>query len=117
MLFWSSDQAVPSLSQPVLAGFTFSRLGSPGQVSEEAYYDSRQDVYQHPDAMGEPSESFSAAKDVYALGTVLLEVGEWRSLKSPGRESHRCEQTRRTDNLTRKSQAVPSRRELQRVGQ
>lgn len=53
--------------------------------------------------MGEPSESFSAAKDVYALGTVLLEVGEWRSLKSPGRESHRCEQTRRTDNLTRKS--------------
>lgn len=32
--------------------------------------------------MGEPSESFSAAKDVYALGTVLLESGEWRSLKS-----------------------------------
>ncbi len=32
--------------------------------------------------MGEPSTSFSAAKDIYALGTILLESGEWRSPKS-----------------------------------
>lgn len=32
--------------------------------------------------MGEPSVSFSASKDIYALGIILLEVGEWRSLKS-----------------------------------
>lgn len=82
VLFWSSDKAVLSLSQPVLAGFNISRPDSPSEVSEEAYYDPRRDIYRHPDAMGEPSESFSAAKDVYALGTVLLEVGEWRSLKS-----------------------------------
>ncbi|KAL8646333.1 MAG: hypothetical protein Q9226_006904 [Calogaya cf. arnoldii] len=38
------------------------------------------DIYRHPEAMGEPSESFTDAKDVYALGTILLEIGEWRSL-------------------------------------
>lgn len=31
--------------------------------------------------MGEPSTSFTAAKDIYALGTILLEIGEWRSLR------------------------------------
>lgn len=34
------------------------------------------------DHAGEPSASFTAAKDIYALGTILLEIGEWRSLKS-----------------------------------
>lgn len=32
--------------------------------------------------MAEPSISFPAAKDIYPLGTVLPEVGEWRSLGS-----------------------------------
>lgn len=76
VLFWSSDTAIPSLSQPVVAGFTFSRPDSPREFSEEFYYDSPRDIYRHPNAMGGPSESFSAAKDVYALGTVLLEIGE-----------------------------------------
>jgi hypothetical protein len=32
--------------------------------------------------MGKPSTSITAAKDIYALGTILLEIGEWRSLRS-----------------------------------
>ncbi|KAI4179665.1 MAG: hypothetical protein L6R41_007696 [Letrouitia leprolyta] len=70
------------LALPLLAGFAFSRLDSASEISEQPSSDPQQDIYRHPDAMGEPSESFTAAKDIYALGTVLLEIGEWRSLKS-----------------------------------
>ncbi|KAL8901346.1 MAG: hypothetical protein Q9207_005241 [Kuettlingeria erythrocarpa] len=68
--------------EPILAGFAFSRLDSASEISEQPSSDPQRDIYRHPEAMGEPSESFTAAKDVYALGTILLEIGEWRSLKS-----------------------------------
>ncbi|KAI4175681.1 MAG: hypothetical protein LQ346_008038 [Caloplaca aetnensis] len=68
--------------EPILAGFAFSRLDSASEISEQPSADPQRDIYRHPEAMGEPSESFTAAKDVYALGTILLEIGEWRSLKS-----------------------------------
>lgn len=64
------------------AGFTCSRLDSPSEISEQPSIDPQRDIYRHPEAMGEPSTSFSAAKDILALGTILLEIGEWRSLKS-----------------------------------
>ena len=70
------------LSCPKLAGFAFSRLDSPSEISEQPSADPQRDIYRHPEAMGEPSTSFTAAKDIYALGTVLVEIGEWRSLKS-----------------------------------
>lgn len=70
------------LLYPMLAGFAFSRLDSPSEISEQPSADPQRDIYRHPEAMREPSTSFSAAKDIYALGTILLEIGEWRSLKS-----------------------------------
>lgn len=70
------------LACPKLAGFAYSRLDSAPEVSERPSSDPQCDIYRHPDALGEPSESFNAAKDIYALGTILLEIGEWRSLKS-----------------------------------
>ena len=74
--------AILPLSLPMLAGFAFSRLDSPSEISKQPSLDPQRDIYRHPEAMGEPSTSFSAAKDIYALGTILLEIGEWRSLKS-----------------------------------
>lgn len=70
------------LACPRLAGFAFSRLDSASEISEQPSSDPQRDIYRHPEAMGDPSESFSAIKDIYALGTILLEIGEWRSLKS-----------------------------------
>ena len=81
----SSNRDISSgnpLANPILAGFAFSRLDSPSEISEQPSSDPQGDIYRHPDAMGEPSESFSAIEDIYALGTVLLEIGEWRSLRS-----------------------------------
>ena len=71
-----------SLAYPTLAGFTYSRQDSLSEISEQPSADPQREIYRHPDAMGEPTESFSVTKDVYALGTILLEIGEWRSLKS-----------------------------------
>ena len=82
ILFWPVDGSIPPLSRPVLVGFAFSRQDSPSQISEQPSSDPHRDIYRHPEAMGEPSVSFSAAKDIYALGTILLEIGEWHSLKT-----------------------------------
>ena len=90
VLFWDTSNSalisppIPSsaFSEPILAGFAFSRQDSPSEISEQPSSDPQRDIYRHPEAMGEPSESFSAAKDIYALGTILLEIGEWRSLRS-----------------------------------
>lgn len=82
ILFWQDDASISTLSRPVLVGFGFSRQDSPSQISEQPSSNPNRDIYRHPEAMGEPSVSFSAAKDIYALGTILLEIGEWRSLKT-----------------------------------
>ena len=82
ILFWPVDASISPLSRPVLVGFGFSRQDSPSQISEQPSSNPNRDIYRHPEAMGEPSVSFSAAKDIYALGTILLEIGEWHSLKT-----------------------------------
>ena len=90
ILFWDSESSTlgsppilaPVISDPYLVGFAFSRQDSLSEISEQPSSDPQRDIYRHPEALGEPSESFSAAKDIYALGTILLEIGEWRSLRS-----------------------------------
>ena len=82
ILFWPVDASTSPLLPPVLVGFAFSRQDSPSQISEQPSSNPHRDIYRHPEAMGEPSVSFSAAKDIYALGIILLEIGEWHSLKT-----------------------------------
>jgi len=83
ILFFRTNDAstVSSISDPVLAGFNFARFASPTEISEQPSADPKHDIYRHPSAMGEPSVSFSAPMDVYSLGTVMLEIAEWRALR------------------------------------
>lgn len=79
----SSDITNPS-SIPdnlFLAGFSFARADSPTEISEQPSGDPKHDIYRHPAALGEPTENFSAIMDAYSLGTVLLEIAEWRALQ------------------------------------
>ncbi|KAL8640481.1 MAG: hypothetical protein Q9228_002608 [Teloschistes exilis] len=78
----AATSSIYSLTRPTLAGFAYSRVESSPEVSERPSADPHREIYRHPDAMGDPAMSFTAVKDIYALGTVLLEIGEWRSLKS-----------------------------------
>ncbi|PMD16723.1 hypothetical protein NA56DRAFT_649282 [Hyaloscypha hepaticicola] len=84
LFFPSKDEADSHeklLTHPVLAGFAFARAGAPTEISERPSADPKRDIYRHPAALGEPAESFSADMDTYSLGTVLLEIAEWRSLR------------------------------------
>jgi hypothetical protein len=84
LFFPSKDEADSHeklLTHPVLAGFAFARAGAPTEISERPSADPKRDIYRHPAALGEPTESFSAHMDTYSLGTVLLEIAEWRSLR------------------------------------
>jgi hypothetical protein len=69
------------LDGPFLVGFSFARADSPTEISEQPSADPKHDIYRHPAALGEPTESFSAIMDAYFLGTVLLEIAEWRALR------------------------------------
>ncbi|KFY70475.1 hypothetical protein V499_09140 [Pseudogymnoascus sp. VKM F-103] len=67
------------LEQPRIFGFEYSRLDSDFS-SGRPDYDIKRNIYRHPQRWGQPSETFSKIHDIYALGTMLLEVGLWESL-------------------------------------
>ncbi|KAI2465958.1 prion-inhibition and propagation-domain-containing protein [Annulohypoxylon bovei var. microspora] len=81
ILFFPQVDGSISLRDPFLAGFAFARFGSPTEISEQPSANPKFDIYRHPHALGDPTTSFSAAMDVYSLGTVMLEVAEWRALQ------------------------------------
>lgn len=88
ILFFPSHQSsspVPSrnfLSKPYLTGFTFSRMDSLTEISEQPSADPLSDIYRHPQALGDPSVSFEKYMDIYSLGVVMVEIAEWRALKT-----------------------------------
>lgn len=70
------------LAHPFLAGFNFSRQDRPAEMSEYLSEDPQADIYRHPSALGEPLVSFGKHMDLYSLGTVLIELAEWRPLNA-----------------------------------
>ena len=63
------------LTQPWVFGFEFSR---PDSFFSAGFIDScpDRDVYRHPERQGQPLTTFKKMHDIYALGIVLLEIGE-----------------------------------------
>lgn len=70
-----------SLSQPYIVGYEYARFDSTSEVSEQPSSNPEHDIYRHPLAIGDYSESFNRLFDIYALGLVLLEIANWRPLK------------------------------------
>jgi len=78
----SSGSLISSLpARPYLTGFAFSRFDFPEAISEQPSADPSHDIYRHPQALGEPSTSFNKHMDMYSLGTIMVEIAEWRPLK------------------------------------
>ncbi|KFY47027.1 hypothetical protein V494_00202 [Pseudogymnoascus sp. VKM F-4513 (FW-928)] len=80
----ATDQAteipeIAMLEQPRIFGFEYSRLDSDFS-SGRPDYDIKRNIYRHSQRWGQPSETFSKIHDIYALGTILLEIGLWESL-------------------------------------
>ena len=73
-----------SLNEPYFSGFARSRPDDPNAVTELAMNDLAETLYCHPDIMGGETRAaarFHALHDIYSLGTVLLEIGTWTSLR------------------------------------
>ena len=84
ILFFSQarpDESTAFWSQLYLTGFAFSRSDTPDAISEYPSADPQRDIYRHPNALGEPSTSFQKHMDLYSLGTIMVEIAEWKALK------------------------------------
>ncbi|KAF5697753.1 hypothetical protein FMUND_15307 [Fusarium mundagurra] len=77
----TSSPSLDRLGRPYLCGFSFARQGSPTEISEQPSEDLSRDIYRHPKALGEPSDSFERYMDAYSLGCVLIEIAEWAPLR------------------------------------
>lgn len=70
-----------SLQTPYLAGFIFSRVNSPTEMSKKGSDSPQLDIYRHPNALGGPTTSQSMCMDLCSLGAVLVEISEWHPLR------------------------------------
>lgn len=77
----STSHPLSSNLTPYLTGFQFSRLDNRTEISENPSSNPSHDIYRHRYALGEPSMAFEQFMDIYSLGTILIEIAEWRPLR------------------------------------
>jgi hypothetical protein len=80
----NGDQQRPvSLESPYFTGFASSRPDNRGEESSKSAAEREMALYCHPDVQGFEGREvagYRAIYDIYSLGTVLIEIGTWRSL-------------------------------------
>jgi len=70
-----------SLDEPYIVGYEYARFDSSSEVSEQPSSNPEHDIYRHPSAIGDYSESFNRLFDIYSLGLIFLEIAQWRPLR------------------------------------
>ena len=70
-----------SLDEPYLVGYEYARFDATSEVSEQPSSNPEHDIYRHPSAIGDYSESFNRLFDIYSLGLIFLEIAQWRPLR------------------------------------
>ena len=65
---------------PWLVGFEYARVvsGDSDLVTDEGI---QRNMYRHPERWNTPTHIFSKIHDIYALGTILLEIGLWKPIQ------------------------------------
>lgn len=76
------DLITPSIAEPFLAGFEYSRPADPSELTEVQAENRLHDLYRHPrtqfDIPRDGRQGFRKAYDIYSLGVVLYEIGMWK---------------------------------------
>jgi len=70
-----------SLDEPYLVGYEYARFDGTSEVSEQPSSNPEHDIYRHPLAIGDFSESFNRLFDIYSLGLIFVEIAQWRPLR------------------------------------
>jgi hypothetical protein len=81
ILFVREDDGTCWVSQPLLAGFEFSRPAMPEEITGTHAYTLEQALYRHPDLLEKNVNRSSKSHDIYSLGLVLAEIALWKPIE------------------------------------
>jgi len=79
VFFPKTPSAWPDLRIPRLVGFDYARREGPREYSEKIL-DKYANLYRHPDALQDPTTTFTKKHDYYSFGILLLEIACWKSI-------------------------------------
>lgn len=81
ILFFSTNEGTPDLTDPYLSGFEYSRPDTGGETTQKPEVVRKWEIYRHPDYQGEHPEARARKTfDIYSLGIILLEIAYWQSI-------------------------------------
>jgi hypothetical protein len=91
----ASAALVPDISNPYLVGFDASRPDLDIEMSVAPKNPSILDLHRHPKSLSGPSRRpYCKSYDLYSLGLVLLEIGDWKVLQTYYRPHYSAERWR-----------------------
>ncbi|ETS87078.1 hypothetical protein PFICI_00906 [Pestalotiopsis fici W106-1] len=91
----ASAALVPDISNPYLVGFDASRPELDTEMSVAPKNPSILDLHRHPKSLSGPSRRpYCKSYDLYSLGLVLLEIGDWKVLQTYYRPHYSAERWR-----------------------
>ncbi|OAL51549.1 hypothetical protein IQ07DRAFT_384331 [Pyrenochaeta sp. DS3sAY3a] len=111
-----SDPAPNDLSSfsVYIAGYVYSRVDSPGEMTEPLDSDIEADLYRHPSSLSSARQPFHKSLDIFSVGCTLLEIGLWMGLRhilfehSPSGVQRQTRSTRPLPSITERSVSEPT---------
>ncbi|KAF2115015.1 prion-inhibition and propagation-domain-containing protein [Lophiotrema nucula] len=64
-----------------VAGYVYSRVDSPGEMTEPLRSELEADLYRHPSLLSDSRQSYRKSLDIFSVGCTLLEIGLWSSFR------------------------------------
>ena len=77
-----SNSSSVDITSPYLAGFDSSRPDHIEEMSTAPRNLQGEEIYRHPDSLGQQRLKYRKGFDIYSLGLLLLEIGLWKSLET-----------------------------------
>lgn len=64
-----------------IAGYVYSRVDSPGEMTEPLKSELEADLYRHPSLLCDVRQPYRKSFDIFSVGCTLLEIGLWTTLR------------------------------------
>ncbi|KAH7357454.1 prion-inhibition and propagation-domain-containing protein [Pyrenochaeta sp. MPI-SDFR-AT-0127] len=64
-----------------IAGYVYSRVDNPGELTEPLESDLEADLYRHPSSLYGSRQPYRKSLDIFSVGCTLLEIGLWMGLR------------------------------------
>jgi hypothetical protein len=80
IVFFPSNSGELLLSQPLLAGYEYSRPYRREDWTDKPRQQAEFDIYRHPSAHGGNTQGYRKTFDLYSLGVLLIEIAFWQPI-------------------------------------